>query len=1021
MNEIQNLLSCWHKLEHFSPANLPKGKNVEELTAHAPWEQRHVLEPNKTIEYSVYLGVFPMSYVTDFIRDFFKDENEDINREGGSTCIASIKLSIEGKVLPNSLGISTLPWALHQLEKGKIDSNNWEDQFSRLQSDLLEELKFDLEDVAHSTESIKKIQSKIVATIGWSIKPPLKILVKREEKFKSLKDDEEKNNTEILNSFYISDIETIIKELPKVNHPNAFHNYLKGCLNQKANNRNDLDERIDLLRNSLVPQNYPDGCWPSLHSLSLMQQYAVNTIWDSLSSENSADILSVNGPPGTGKTTLLRDIVAAILVKRAKNMVKIHDPSNALIKVDELINGNGYNAWVYALDKSLCHSGIVVASSNNGAVENVSKELPLKNETKPFVDQIGYFKQVAESCVDKDNWGLISAVLGNKQNRSKLILNLWFNKDKQVVDLRRYLQLNKLTNLDWGKAVKRFNEKLEQVEQEKRHLTSCIAQYDRLVKLLDDYQNSFLRFQQLENQINEESHVLIIENKHFDEFCNFKEALFKELSLVKSTKPGFFTYIFNKTIRRHYKDAYQSAFIAFTDAQSKQINKRKEIDELKLKISTLEIKKRSDQRLLIELQNSCQQLGKIVEPIRELLGKNFADESYWTQINSKSSQEACPWYSAKLKELQSELFIEAMRLHETFILVANSKSSRIESTLSAFFNYLKGDFKSKPDREVIKAMWDVFFLLVPVVSTTFASVGTMFGDLKKEDLPWLFIDEAGQAVPQAAVGSIWRSKRVVVVGDPLQIEPVTTIPNSILSNVRSYFNLSDEIIHSDLSVQTMADRINKFGANFTSNENNIWVGIPLRVHRRCLNPMFEIANSIAYNNKMVMSTDHSKAVDIELETGFIHMCGTVDGRHWVKEQGDIVIDLLLTEITKARKLPDIFVITPFVEVSYNLRGALFKPLLAIMSRFDSAMTSEIMGDWLNTHVGTVHTFQGKQAQGVILCLGLDVKTRGAANWASKKPNLLNVALTRAKYRFVAIGDQDIWLKVPFFRELVNLN
>jgi len=50
-------------------------------------------------------------------------------------------------------------------------------------------------------------------------------------------------------------------------------------------------------------------------------------------------------------------------------------------------------------------------------------------------------------------------------------------------------------------------------------------------------------------------------------------------------------------------------------------------------------------------------------------------------------------------------------------------------------------------------------------------------------------------------------------------------------------------------------------------------------------------------------------------------------------------------------------------------------------------------------------------------LGLDDQSKGAASWASSKPNLLNVALTRAKHRFVAIGDKDIWLKQPYFSEL----
>jgi superfamily I DNA and/or RNA helicase len=78
-------------------------------------------------------------------------------------------------------------------------------------------------------------------------------------------------------------------------------------------------------------------------------------------------------------------------------------------------------------------------------------------------------------------------------------------------------------------------------------------------------------------------------------------------------------------------------------------------------------------------------------------------------------------------------------------------------------------------------------------------------------------------------------------------------------------------------------------------------------------------------------------------------------------------------------------------------------------------TKEDINDWIERCCGTVHTFQGKQEDEVIFILGCDNKSgTGAAEWAGKKPNLLNVAVTRAKYRIAIIGDSAVWKKVSNF-------
>lgn len=59
-------------------------------------------------------------------------------------------------------------------------------------------------------------------------------------------------------------------------------------------------------------------------------------------------------------------------------------------------------------------------------------------------------------------------------------------------------------------------------------------------------------------------------------------------------------------------------------------------------------------------------------------------------------------------------------------------------------------------------------------------------------------------------------------------------------------------------------------------------------------------------------------------------------------------------------------------------------------------------------MGTVHTFQGKEAKIVYFVLGADESSKGAARWVFSNPNLMNVAATRAKEEFYIIGDKKLY-------------
>jgi hypothetical protein len=118
-----------------------------------------------------------------------------------------------------------------------------------------------------------------------------------------------------------------------------------------------------------------------------------------------------------------------------------------------------------------------------------------------------------------------------------------------------------------------------------------------------------------------------------------------------------------------------------------------------------------------------------------------------------------------------------------------------------------------------------------------------------------------------------------------------------------------------------------------------------------------------------------------------------------------VIDLL-AKLASAKAYPDVFVISPFLIVADEMTRSLERrPDLLRMLGPDSKK-------WLEDCVGTVHTFQGREADTVILLLGALAKAqKGAREWAGGTPIILNVAVSRAKQNLYVVGSRKAWSSV----------
>ena len=165
--------------------------------------------------------------------------------------------------------------------------------------------------------------------------------------------------------------------------------------------------------------------------------------------------------------------------------------------------------------------------------------------------------------------------------------------------------------------------------------------------------------------------------------------------------------------------------------------------------------------------------------------------------------------------------------------------------------------------------------------------------------------------------------------------------------------------------------------------------------------MFDISNKISYNGNMV------QGVKARGTAAWFDISGNAIDKY-VPEQGNFLREKIKEMISRDpdiidRKKKDmVYVISPFRNVAYQVAQELKK---IGFTRYDEHGRP--------TNVGTVHTFQGKEARTVFLVLGADERSKGAANWAmgTENPNIMNVAATRAKEEFYIIGDRKLYLSL----------
>lgn len=725
----------------------------------------------------------------------------------------------------------------------------------------------------------------------------------------------------------------------------------------------------------LAPGTGPDGRWPALargRDLTTSQRVAAVEMSDRMVGASSA-VVAINGPPGTGKSSLLREFVAQQIVKRAAAIAAL-GPDRAF-KVQTIKDGD-----ILRTHPDIAGFEIVVASSNNKAVANVADVLN-QVERVAANPPHSHLSAAARSVEDKDWWALICLILGRRDNiaeAAKLVTPRAVGQPTSP--WKDWFAAAELPPMD--DALAAFLEATDRVEA-----LSAAARHDAAARA-----EIRPRVERLSRECGSDPRDWAARAQRLSASTREK------LDGIEQRRPGWLARQLSTQSWRRWTGEHAAA----------------------------QAMRERNEELRIDAEASAQ-LGPA----------SVIEVADWMTRTARCQEHNPPNVDEDLERARVELFANALQLHGA-ALAPHAASGVVDRTMSDWARAAQHLGNFTPQQRLV--LWRDLFTIVPVVTTTFASAGRMLADFGPDDLGTVVIDEAGQAPAYQAVPLLSQARRAVIVGDPQQLEPVVTLDPELLQGVMGSAGLDTRWSPDYASVQHLADAASQVGTEITSAGGSAWVGLPLRAHFRCANPMFDIANRISYDGQMVLQREpEAKSVSTLGGIGsmWIDTPLAPEDKHWGTADAERLIGLLEREAPSTEL--DVFVIAPFREAvvgaskavrSLDRRAATSSTVAAPCDPHQCSPPADMAGalgqrapttwaDWAKDHVGTIHTFQGREAKTVILVLAASVERPGARRWAANKPNLLNVAVTRAKERLIVIGNREAWSKLTYFDVLAE--
>lgn len=327
---------------------------------------------------------------------------------------------------------------------------------------------------------------------------------------------------------------------------------------------------------------------------------------------------------------------------------------------------------------------------------------------------------------------------------------------------------------------------------------------------------------------------------------------------------------------------------------------------------------------------------------------------------------------------------------------------------------IEENYEDKKSVAKQKIKWRRYAKLTPCFVSTFYMIPKFFSAWQGKDeylfnfIDVLIVDEAGQIPPEIAAASLNLAQKAIIVGDILQIEPVWSVTETVdRQNLGKFLALKDQAdqdVIIDYGIAASSGNVMKIAQNLCKFSKYSFVGgMYLTEHRRCIPEIIKYCNELAYGGILEPKRKNNLKDYPFKHIGHVHVEGKAEKVNtswkneieaqfivnWIMKNQDRIQEYYRDERGVIPSLSEcIGIVTPF-----SVQAKTIKRLLK-------------ENDLTSITVGTVHKLQGAERKIVIFST---VYTRGhrGAYFFDNKPNMLNVAVSRAKDSFLVFGDKEI--------------